>query len=211
MPIYNGIEFIEESVNSIKNQTYTNWELIIGVNGHPSNSNVFETAKTFENEKIKVYDLINIKGKSNSLNNMLDYSSYEWISLLDVDDIWLPNKLEKQSIYMNNYDVIGTMCKYFGESSGVPSIPCGNISNFDFFRVNPIINSSCLLKKHYCYWNTQYDGVEDYDLWLRLRKQNLLFYNIDEICVLHRIHKNSSFNSKGNNLLVKDLLINHKK
>jgi len=40
MPIYNGIEFIEESVSSILNQTYDQWELIIGVNGHPENSPV---------------------------------------------------------------------------------------------------------------------------------------------------------------------------
>lgn len=211
MPIYNGIEFIEESINSVKNQTYTNWELIIGINGHPPNSDVFEIAKKFESKKIKIYDLINIRGKSKSLNKMLEHSSYKWISLLDVDDIWLPNKLEKQSMYMNDYDVIGTLCKYFGESTVIPKIPCGNISNYDFFKVNPIINSSCLLKKIHCNWNEQYDGVEDYDLWLRLRKQRLLFYNINEICVLHRIHRNSSFNSKGNNLLVKDLLTNHRK
>ena len=45
MPIYNGIEFIDESVSSIMQQTYTEWELIIGVNGHPPNSEVFQKAK----------------------------------------------------------------------------------------------------------------------------------------------------------------------
>ena len=43
MPIYNGIEFINESVSSIILQTFGEWELIIGINGHPENSEVFKT------------------------------------------------------------------------------------------------------------------------------------------------------------------------
>lgn len=48
MPIYNGIEFIEESVLSILNQTYDQWELLIGVNGYPENSDVYKIAKEYE-------------------------------------------------------------------------------------------------------------------------------------------------------------------
>lgn len=48
MPIYNGIEFIEESVSSILTQTYDQWELIIGINGHPENSDVYKIAKEYE-------------------------------------------------------------------------------------------------------------------------------------------------------------------
>ena len=48
MPIYNGIEFINDSVMSIIQQKYANWELIIGVNGHPPNSEVFRIAQKYE-------------------------------------------------------------------------------------------------------------------------------------------------------------------
>ena len=48
MPIYNGIEFISDSVGSIIKQTYNDWELIIGINGHPQNSDVYKIAKYFE-------------------------------------------------------------------------------------------------------------------------------------------------------------------
>ena len=71
MPLYNGIEFIDESVTSIKKQTFKEWELIIGINGHPPNSDVYKKAKEHENDKIKVIDLFEIKGKSNALNSML--------------------------------------------------------------------------------------------------------------------------------------------
>ena len=212
MPIYNGIESIEESVTSILNQTYTHWELIIGINGHQENSEVYQIAKKYEerNEHIKVIDFFHLKGKSITLNEMINYCKYDYIAILDVDDIWHEKKLEIQSPFLNTYDVIGTLCIYFGEMVLVPKIPSGDLKNQDFFLYNPIINSSALIRKKLCHWDKTHDGVEDYHLWLTLKKQNYSFYNCKEILVKHRIHKQSSFNAKGNNLLVKDLLNYHR-
>ena len=207
IPIYNGIEFIDESVSSVIQQTFKEWELIIGINGHPKNSDVFLRAKKYEekDERIKVIDFYTIRGKSNTLNEMINYCNYQWISLLDVDDKWFPTKLESQLPYMNTYDVVGTNCKYFGDLNLVPNIPHGDLKNINFLKVNPIINSSCLLKKELCHWDDDSYELEDYDLWLRLWKQNKNFYNVSEIQVLHRIHNDSAFNAKGNNLNVNKL------
>ena len=211
MPIYNGIEFIDDSVLSILTQTYSNWELLIGINGHTINSNIYQKALEYQrmDSRINVLDLYYIKGKSNALNEMLYYSKYDWISLLDVDDKWLPDKLEKQVEYMSNYDIIGTRCQYFGDSTIVPRIPTGDISDFNFLEYNPVINSSCLVKRELCYWEN--NDLEDYDMWLRLRSNKRKFYNLDDILVLHRIHNTSAFNSKGNNLLVDKLKEKYKK
>ena len=94
MPIYNGIEFLEESLNSVLYQTYKDWELIIGINGHPPNSDVYQKAKKNESDKIHIFDLENIKGKSEALNEMLKYTKYNFIALLDVDDKWLQKKIK---------------------------------------------------------------------------------------------------------------------
>ena len=207
MPIYNGIEFIGESVPTILYQTYKEWELIIGINGHPKDSDVYKEAKKWEekDERIKVYDFYEIKGKAEALNEMIKYCKYDWVSLLDVDDKWLPKKLEAQERFMYYSDVIGTQCKYFGDLNTSPNIPVGDLSSFNFLSFNPIINSSCLLKKELCNWDGKWNGVEDYDLWLKLWKEGKQFYNVNEILVLHRIHNDSAFNAKGNNLKVNDL------
>jgi len=211
IPIYNGIEFIEDSVSSVLNQTCDQWELLIGINGHPENSLVYQMAKKYANpvsHKIKVFDLFYCKGKSNTLNEMKKLCKYDYIALLDVDDIWHPQKLEIQRTLLDKYDVIGSNCVWFGEKKGiVPQIPVGDISNFDFTKVNPIINSSSVIRKELCHWNE--NGIEDYDLWLTLRKQNKTFYNFKEILVKHRIHNNSAFNSKGNYKKVDALLSTH--
>lgn len=220
MPIYNGIEFIEESVSSILRQNYDQWELIIGINGHPQNSDVYKIAKEYEKKsdksgqilgKICVYDFYQIKGKSNTLNTMIKYCNYNYIALLDVDDIWHEEKLNLQSQLLNHFDVIGSNCVWFGDRPGiVPLIPVGDISNYDFSLVNPMINSSSIIKKELCYWNSSWDGIEDYDLWLRLRKQNKKFFNCKAILVKHRIHTASAFNAKGNDNKVDDLLTSHR-
>lgn len=217
MPIYNGIEFIHESVHSIINQTVDCWELIIAVNGHEKDSIVYKMAKEYEeiNPKIQVLDLHLIKGKSATLNEMMQFAKYDYIALLDVDDIWHSTKLETQLPFIrDNYDVVGSRCIYFGKNTHldgmVPQIPHGNVSNLDFFDFNPIINSSAIIKKVFCKWNGEYDGVEDYDLWLSLRKQKKTFYNCQEILVKHRIHEASAFNSKGNGNRVPELLKKHK-
>jgi teichuronic acid biosynthesis glycosyltransferase TuaG len=204
MPIYNGIEFIDESVSSILNQSYQDWELIIGINGHTPCSEIYNIAKNYECDKIKVYDL-DTKGKPDSLNKMLGYCGGKYISLLDVDDKWLPSKLEKQIPYINNYDIIGSMCQYFGERSDSPDIPTGDLKDFNFLSVNPVINSSCLVRKELCHWIDKFFGVEDYEMWLRLWKENRRFFNLSEVLVFHRIHSTSSFNAKGNHNHVDDL------
>jgi len=209
IPIYNGIEFIDESVTSVFNQTYTQWELLIGINGHPQNSEVYQIAKQYEflypSNKVRVFDLFDLKSKVATLNELIKYCNYNYIALLDVDDIWHQHKLQIQSELLHNFDVIGSKCMYFGDKNDFgPNIPIHDFSNFNFKLANPIINSSAIIKKELCHWND--NGIEDYDLWLRLRALNKRFFNCGQILVQHRIHQNSAFNSKGHDLLLKDLL-----
>ena len=215
MPIYNGIQFFTESLNSIINQTFTEWELIIGINGHSSNSNIYHFAKCIISKypelshKIKLIDFYYLSGKSNTLNVMLEHCMYDYVALLDVDDTWEKNKLEYQVIHLNEYDVIGTQCSYFsidGTISSGPDLPKNDFSDFNFKLFNPIINSSSVIRKNLCRWDNTINGVEDYDLWLRLKRDGKKFYNCSEILVKHRLHSDSAFNSNGNSSMIQELL-----
>lgn len=211
IPIYNGIEFINDSVSSVLEQTYEEWELIIAVNGHPENSTVYQIAKEYESisDKIRVYDFYNVTGKAETLNAMIPYCRFEHVAILDVDDIWHDDKLETQYEYIKRgYDVVGSQCIYFGDLEGIkPSIPLGDISSFDFSKVNPVINSSAIIRKNLCSWIE--NGIEDYDLWLRLRKSGARFFNCESVLVRHRIHQSSAFNSGGHASKVKQLIQEH--
>lgn len=217
IPIYNGFEFFSSCINSVKMQDYDKYEIIIGINGHIQNSDIYNSAikitKNMFNNNIKiiVLDLYDIKGKSNALNRMIKHANHDWICILDVDDFWMPTKLSSQIPHTQDFDVIGTNCKYFGDLDMSPKLPIGNISGFNFFQYNPIINSSCMIKKDLSYWDQQVDGVEDYDLWLKLRKQNKKFYNVKDILTMHRIHKDSAFNSNKSTQFLVNIIKNRYK
>ena len=203
MPIYNGVEFFIESLQSVLDQTAEEWELLIAINGHPPNSEVYQKVLKQVNAitaNVRLFDYHDCKGKAATLNKMITECKSNYVALLDVDDIWHPEKLAAQSPFlMLNYDVVGTRCVYFGDINNVvPQIPTADISQFNFLAVNPVINSSAIIKKKFAHWDTTLFGVEDYDLWLSLRAQGRRFYNCEEVLVKHRIHQTSAFNAKGN-------------
>jgi glycosyltransferase involved in cell wall biosynthesis len=212
MPIFNGLEFAEESILSVYAQTIPRalWKLFIIVNGYPE-----EECDEVVRKLIKITDKYGAeqvyyigcfeqfeqgrKGVANSLNYALrthiDGEKYPLIALLDVDDKWAPHKLEKQLKYADRFDVIGTTCKYFGDSDASPYIPVGDIKYFQFLKSNPIINSSALIRRYthaHIHWDPEWEGIQDYELWLRLRcNPDMRFYNIDDPLTFHRIHGNS--------------------
>jgi glycosyltransferase involved in cell wall biosynthesis len=201
MPVYNGIEYISESVESVLSQTFQHWELIIAVNGHEPDSFTYKIARDYADidNRIRVYDFHDIKGKANTLNHIISLSNYDYVAILDVDDIWLPTKLAVQAelLQQNKYDVVGTKCVYFENLEGVvPQIPDGDFSDFNFKLVNPVINSSAVLRKELAHWKEEFAGVEDYELWTRLRRANKRFYNFEDVLVKHRVHQNSAFNTQ---------------
>jgi teichuronic acid biosynthesis glycosyltransferase TuaG len=210
IPLYNGIEFMDECINSIKAQTYKNWQVIIGINGHPVNSGVYNRAKLYESDKIIVKEYLTL-GKPNTLNEMVKDSKYDIICLLDIDDYWHPTKLQAQIDVKCYWDIIGTQCYYVKQNNGsrptfkvstqIPKIPLGIVTSIT--DVNPMINSSVMMNKRDAWWDNIF-GVEDYDCWFRLFAAGKTFYNVDRPLVYHRIHNKSHFNGKNNNY-VKDL------
>jgi len=207
IPLYNGIEFLPISLGSVCQQTFKDWRVLIGINGHEPNSGVCQKARTLakaliekyklSSHKIQVIDLPQtIKGKPAALNSLVTSTKSQWVSILDVDDFWMPNKLESQAPFMETHDVIGSVCHYFGDMSGIPQIPIGDFSDADFIQGNPIINSSVLMKTHLAKYKED-EILEDYELWLHLRykETNIQFFNVSEILVGHRIHKQSAFNN----------------
>lgn len=204
IPIYNGIEFLEECIQSLKKQTYEKFSILIGINGHEFNSCVFKRAMQYANEHILVKDYGKFIGvinrKSAVLNAMISDVKTDWVALLDVDDTWLPTKLEEQInvIVKNNnrYDVIGTKCQYFGYSDNIPKIVTGDINKTQLLEKNQIINSSAMIRKNLCEWNTD-EICEDYNLWLKLSVQKKKMFNINSVLVMHRLHSDSYFNTKN--------------
>lgn len=104
MPSWNTGRFIAESIQSVINQTYTNWELLIV--DDCSTDNTDEVVKPFlSDQRIHYYKNERNSGAALTRNRALREAKGEWIAFLDSDDLWKPKKLELQIKFMkeNNY------------------------------------------------------------------------------------------------------------
>lgn len=203
--LYNGIDFLSESLDSVLSQTYKDFEVIIGVNGHGETSDVYSRALDIVTSKadprITVKNYPSVKGGAEALNALVADAKAEWVAILDVDDTWHREKLEYQVFIRDKvtpqYDVIGTFCKYFGSFNGFPNIPYGHVDPEIFKITNPMIHSSVLMRKSIVHY-TDFCGLDDYDLWCRLVKEGKRFYTIVGVLTFHRIHDSSFYNSSKN-------------
>ena len=126
MPSYNTGRFIAESIKSVLSQTYTNWELIIVDDASTDNTDevvqsVILSGASAESKdlssKIRYFKSDRNRGAAYSRNLAIREANGEWIAFLDSDDLWLPEKLEKQLKFMNDngYKFSGTGRTYIDE------------------------------------------------------------------------------------------------
>lgn len=200
LPIHNGYEFFDESLKSILDQTYTEYECLIGINGYPEGNKIYEEVKqkTENDLRFRVFNFIE-GGAANTINKLIDLAKGDWIAHIDVDDKWHPEKLEYQVNFVenNDVDVLGTNTKYFGDLDFCPELRFGRIKVEDFLYMNPMIHSSVLVKRNIVRFNPNFVAY-DYECWCKLFFiEKRVFYNLPIILTYHRIHEGSFFNGKG--------------
>jgi glycosyltransferase involved in cell wall biosynthesis len=200
---YNGEKYLDLAIESVLNQSFKDFELLIGFNGTTDSSK--EIPGRYNDDRIKVFDYVDDKGKSKTLNKLLKECKYEWVALQDDDDFWIHTKLEKQIEYIDKYDIIGTFISYIdkdGQIIGHPNLHSfhDEIKHLSMCGINQVANTSAIFKKSDALdiggWRDGLDGIEDYDFWLRLMREDKKFINIAEQLVLHRLHPKSNFNTK---------------
>lgn len=122
MPSYNTAPYIEETIQSVLNQTYTNWEMIIV--DDCSTDNTDEVLSRISDSRIRIFKNDRNSGAAVSRNRALCEAKGQWIAFLDSDDLWMPEKLEKQISFMEkngysfsytNYEEIDV----YGNKTGV--------------------------------------------------------------------------------------------
>lgn len=203
IPLYNGIEYLQEAVDSVKGQVYRDFECIVGVNGHGEDGGeCFVQAKkiiaSLYDDRFFIVNLPTAHGVHEAINGLVKRATSDWIAVLDADDSWHPMKLQCQMNSIRefpNIDFCGTWCSYFGEWSGGPNIPGGFVPNEAFRTGNPIIHSSIVMRKELA--DYQDENLCDYELWVRQAVANKVFYNVPLPLTNHRVYAQSYFNGTG--------------
>lgn len=110
MPSWNTARFIAESIRSVLNQTYKNWELLIV--DDCSTDNTDEVVASFHDERIRYFHNEKNSGAALTRNRALREARGEWIAFLDSDDLWMPEKLEKQLAFMTKNGYVFSYHEY---------------------------------------------------------------------------------------------------
>lgn len=202
MSVYNSEKWLNESISSILNQTFKNFEFIIINDGSTDSSE--SIIKSFANTDDRII-LINQAncGLTKSLNKGISISSGRYIARIDADDISLPDRLKKQYEILESSDNLGLCYSSFFEidSSGKQLGKSKVVSKFDQVKrnlskgVNNIAHSSVMFRKSIFEslngYREKLKKSQDFDLWLRMMEITVFASTNDEALVLIRRHRKS--------------------
>lgn len=196
MPVYNTEQYLQESIGSILNQTFSDFELLVVNDGSTDGSRELIESLQKNNKRIRLINQNN-QGIVAALNNGIRFSYGKYIARMDSDDISLESRLMEQVSFMdNNADVgvCGSWCKYFGIVNG----PICKVQEsdsrikasllFNTSMVHPsIIMRRDVIEKHDLLYRNGYEHAEDYDLWRRFAQFSKLA-NIPKSLLYWRTH-----------------------
>lgn len=201
MPVRNGSAYVRAAIDSILNQTYPQWELIVVDDG--STDDTQSIVDSYEEERIRTITNDSSIGVAQSLLNALEHARGEFIARMDADDICFPKRLERQVSFMAKnpeVGVLGSSCVYFGSTTTrikFVTLRDQDIKSEMLFR-SPLIHPSVMFRKsNIPFWyDPAAEYAEDYDLWVRLAAAGITFANLRTPLIRYRIHTEQVSTSK---------------
>lgn len=202
MPCYNSASVVSQAIESVINQSYKNWELLV-VNdcSNDNSSEIIHYYAELDN-RIKYFETDSPSGSPSLPRNIgIANSAGKYIAFLDSDDMWFPNKLEEQLLFMerhgynfvySNYEKIS----WNGERNNRTVIVKSSSSYNDILRSCSIPCLTVLLKKEIAV-STRFKKTpkEDYVFWLEILKKGTIAYNTNKI---HALYRESARSRSGN-------------
>ena len=198
MSVYNGEDYLAEAIESVINQSFTNWELIIINDCSTDSTPEILNKYALTDNRIKVHtNEVNLRLPS-SLNKALTLAEGKYIARMDADDICLPDRLEKQYDFMEkNPDVALSSCKYLTLKNGVYSSGgCGGKCDTESVKslllvTNPILHPGIIAKAEVIKelkYDKNFTCTEDMELWTRFVMYGYKVEILPEYLMIYRLH-----------------------
>lgn len=193
-PIYNtNPEHLREMIESILNQTFTDFEFLI-LNDSPENIELDKIVKSYKDERIKYFKNEKNLGITPSRNKLLKMARGEYIAIFDHDDISVPTRLAQEVEYLDTNPHIGVVSgwlQYFGDRTDILKNPEHDLKIRTYLtQMCCVAHTAAMIRKSILVENNiEYEGfytpAEDYRLWARLMDVTH-FYNIQGVLVKYR-------------------------
>lgn len=206
--VKNGSRYLEEMLDSVRNQTFKLFEHIIVDDGSSDNTvAILEEYKLrYPNYNLKVYKEATL-GRGKALNVAVSKAQYDWVSIIDCDDLWHPAKLYIQYEVIKNNNTLSLLCTdtiLFRNDVAFSDIK-EHIVDYHEIKRNSLLyksiicHSSVMMRKEYAKYDEFRHSQFDKELWLRMAFEYKLNLGIvKQNLTYHRIHDQQSFEaSKG--------------
>ena len=201
MNCYNGEKYLQEAINSIYSQTYSNWEIIFIDNCSTDASE--EIAKSYNDGRLKYYKTEKNLPLGAARNLGLKFINGKFLAFLDTDDVWLHNKLDRQLkvIKEDNAFVYGPVIQINENGDKLRETKTNKKNDFkslleryDINMHSTLINLRIVRVK----FNEALSYCPDYELFMKIVSENNKFVSIKSSLAKYRIHSNSLSNKTIN-------------
>ncbi|MBO9582990.1 MAG: glycosyltransferase family 2 protein [Flavobacterium sp.] len=203
VPTYNTEKFIRQTIESVQNQTYPNWEMILADDGSTDNTVKIIEEFAEKDNRIKLFKLPENKGNGFARNTALEKATGKYIAYLDADDLWFPEKLEKQIQFLKASNLHFTFSFYDSIDEE------GNDLNRRVESPNPLTYKQLFFCNYVgnltAIYDSDYFGKiiletsqkrQDWRIWLTILKQIKIAKPVPEPLAFYRIRKDSVSSSK---------------
>ena len=195
MSVYNGEKYIEKAIESILNQTFRDYELIIINDGSTDSTSTILSRYEKAEDRISVYHQAN-QGVGASRNRGCQIAQGKYIAVMDSDDISLPERLAKEIHYMEAHpeiSVLGTWVECIDKDDKQVSVwqypTAPGVIGWCLFFTDCLAHSSVMMRRDFIeqlgFYRPEFAQAEDYDLWARASFVSRIA-NLPEILVRYR-------------------------
>ncbi|AUB65106.1 glycosyl transferase [Bacillus thuringiensis] len=201
-PSYNSIRFIGETISSVQNQSYENWEMIIVDDGSTDQSAAKIKEMIEGDSRIRLLSLKENVGAAKARNLAIQEARGRYIAFLDSDDIWLPHKLKTQLLFMEEMNIAFSYASYSlidengNELNREVSVP--KSVDYHYLVGNTIIGCLTVMidREKIPYVEMPSIQPEDTALWLNLLHEGYEAKGIQQVLAKYRIVTNSVSRNK---------------
>lgn len=205
-PMYKGGAFIGKTIESVMNQTYTNWEMIIVDDCSPDDGAGINIVKSFEDERIILIASDKNVGSSGARNIALKQCKGRYIAFLDSDDLWFPSFLESQILFMkeNNAKLVCSAHDRIDINGTIilePFVPPVKVSYKGLLNSNSISMLTSLYDREAVgevYFREDLKSMrDDYVYWLEVLKKIDYAYGNNSVLAQYRVMSTSATGNKS--------------
>lgn len=205
MPLYNCEKFLKHSIQSVQNQTYDNWELIIVDDASTDNSLEEAQLLAEKDSHIHIHSLTQNKGVGYARNVAISFAKGRYLAFLDSDDLWAKHKLEKQIDFMQSDDIGLSHTGYAFIDEKGQLLPTGiihvdqSVNLLRYLKTTQIGMSTVMIDRKK-FPNISFPSdrrlSEDASTWVPLLRQGEYFHGMDEVLMLYRVRENQLSSNK---------------